>query len=123
MLADTLENGAWMCGEISTIEDIDCFCFELEKEQTVSLMTAPYYKDDLDYLGASLFLLGEDGLEDVTDLPRFEAQGDEFLFHVKFGFGKEITLQPGVYFLAIYLDDSYWEVYNEPSYYILLPEW
>ena len=123
MLADELMNGYWVAGELPGIEDIDCFYFQLEQAQRVSVMVAPWYREDLDYFGATLFLLGDDGLVEVADLQRFEATGDEFLFHVKFGFGAELDLNPGAYFLAIYLDDSYWDHYDEPSYYLTEAEW
>lgn len=123
MLADALENGSGVAGELPNIDDIDCFYFRLDSQQTVALMAAPYYKDDLDYFGATLFMLGDDDLIEVAGLQRFEAADGEFLYHVRFGFGSTLELQPGVYFLALYLDDSYWDIYAEPSYYITMAEW
>ena len=123
MLADALENTAWVAGEISDIDDIDCFYFELETTRTVTLMAAPYYKSDLESLGVFLYRLGDEDLEFVTELKQFAAEGDGYIHDVKFGLDAELRLDPGAYFLAFYAEDDYWNQYDEPIYYITFVEW
>ena len=117
MLADVLEGGAWVAGEISNKDDIDVFYFQLEKAtEDVVLVTAPWSKADLPYCGAYLYVLGDNDLEFVAELEQFNAEDiDSIIF--KEGFGTVQDLQPGDYFLAIFLQDEYWEHYNEPMYY------
>ena len=116
-LADRLENGARVAGEINSADDIDVFYFQLDKAAEVVVVAAPYYQDDLPYFGALLYVLGEEDLELVAELEQFNAE-DIAEVSFKEGFGAVETLQPGDYFLAIYLKEEYWERYSEPSYYM-----
>lgn len=123
MLSDPINKDQWLAGEISTKDDVDCFYLILDKETKITFMAAPYYKDDMSYFRGTVFLLGDEDLEEVADLSSFDAGAGNFMYGVNFGYAVELRLQPGTYFLALYLEDSYWNVWDEPSYYLMRTTW
>lgn len=124
LLADSLENDAWIVGDVSDIEDLDCFALLLEEESTVTFMAAPYLRTELEDFTAAVLCMGEEDLELVARLEPFEAPEGEFLHHVSFGKAAEVTLQPGVYFLCCYVEDAYWAAPDaEPINYLVIAEW
>lgn len=116
LLSDELINGAALAGEVSDVDDLDWFCFELDGPCDVSFEVVPEYVEDADYLLCGVIRLTEDEDSDVTDvlMPSDEGEYTSLVGTVHFDEG-------GLYFLLVCVDDSY--PYVEPVYYILEADW
>ena len=116
LLADQIENGAWIAGEISNIDDMDWFYLELSEPGDVSFEVYPYYTDDMDYLLCGILSLSEDDDLDLMDalMPTTIDGYDAFAGTIHFD-------AAGSYFLVICVDENY--PFTDPSYYAFRASW
>ena len=105
MLSDPLNNGYWVAGYISALDDLDWFYIQLDGPATVTFEAGPWYNEDLNYFGGSVYKLGDDDIEYVTDLQLVDGGSDSYFkkaFRATCHFD-----EAGSYFLVLYVDDSY----------------
>ena len=115
LLADPLDNGMLIAGEVSDVDDLDWFRFELDGPCDVTFEVVPAYTEDADYLLCGVLCLTDDGT-DIVDvlMPCDDGEYVSQAATVHFDEG-------GMYFLLICLEDDY--PFDEPAYYIAAAEW
>ena len=116
LLADRLENGRLLAGEVSYVGDMDWFVFTLDKPGDIDFIVAPGYIEDIDYLLCGVVRLTDNGDTEVIQALEPDSE-DDFVFMsgtVRFD-------EPGDYFLVLLLDEGY--PYDEPAYYFIDATW
>lgn len=116
LLADDMESGAWIAGEVADVDDMDWFCFTVDAPCDVSFEVAPYYKSDLEYMLCGILELTDNGI-DVKDALMPGSEGEYDVSHT----GVIHFDEPGIYFLMICVDETY--EYDEPLYYVARAVW
>ena len=116
LLADDMESGAWIAGEVADVDDMDWFCFTVDAPCDVSFEVAPYYKSDLEYMLCGILELTDNGIE-VKDALMPGSEGEYDVSHT----GVIHFDEPGIYFLMICVDETY--EYDEPLYYVARAVW
>ena len=116
LLADPIENSAWIAGEISNVEDLDWFSFNLDAPCDVFFEVAPYYKSDMDYLLCGILEITDNGV-DVKEVLMPENGGDYEVAYT----GTIHFDTAGLYFLMVAVEDEY--TYDEPVYYTARAIW
>ena len=116
LLSDKLESGTWVAGELSNLDDLDWFYFQIDAPCDVSFEVIPYYTDDMDFLLCGILSLTTD--DDVelmdalmpTNLDGYDAMTGTIHFDAA-----------GSYFLLLCIDEGY--PYTDPMYYALQANW
>ena len=116
LLADDMESGAWIAGEVADVDDMDWFCFTVDAPCDVSFEVAPYYKSDLEYMLCGILELTDNGI-DVKDALMPGSEGEYDVSHT----GVIHFDEPGIYFLMICVDETYED--DEPLYYVARAVW
>ncbi len=112
-LADSVEFGDWVAGEVSDEQDVDYFSFTIETAGDYIFEVAPYYIDQVDGMLCGIAQFNEDTLEmDVVDVLTSSTTGDYEVSQLQITY-----LTPGEYYLVVTVDE---EIYAEgyPLYYV-----
>ena len=117
LLADSMDNGTWIAGEVSDVDDLDWFSINLDSPCDVFFEVAPYYKSDLDYLLCGILELTDDGVEVMDVLLPSENEGEYEVAQT----GTIHFDEAGLYFLMIAVDEEYPD--SDPVYYTVQAAW
>ncbi len=116
LLADPVENGGLIAGELTNGNDLDWFVFKVDRACEVSFIVVPGYHEDMEYLLCGVARLNENGETKVIDA--LEPASDDELEYM----GGTVKLsEPGSYYLVLMLEDSY--PYTDPVYYLVDVTW
>lgn len=116
LLADPVENGGLIAGELTNGNDLDWFVFKVDRACEVSFIVVPGYHEDMEYLLCGVAKLNENGETKVIDA--LEPASDDELEYM----GGTVKLsEPGSYYLVLMLEDSY--PYTDPVYYLVDVTW